>query len=54
MNINAYLKFIVAALAALAVALQTAYPGYAWSQAIVAGVGAILVYLVPNSPKGVN
>lgn len=52
MNVNSYLKFLVASLTAVGVALQTAYPADHWSQAIVAGVGAVLVYLVPNSPKG--
>jgi hypothetical protein len=50
-RVNQYLKFIVAALSAAGVVLSTAYPASRWSEAVIAGIGAALVYLVPNTPK---
>lgn len=51
MNINAYLKFIVALLGAAGTALTGIWPtGAHWTATIVAAITAILVYLVPNTP----
>ncbi|HEV2370935.1 MAG TPA: hypothetical protein VGS19_02100 [Streptosporangiaceae bacterium] len=37
---------------ALTTWLTTEYPGARWEPAAVAAVGAVLVFLVPNAPKG--
>jgi uncharacterized membrane protein len=50
-GVNQYLKFIVAVLSAAGVVLSTAYPASRWSEAVIAGIGAALVYLVSNTPK---
>ena len=48
---NKYLKTIVAVLGAGVTVTQTVWPSNDWSQVVTAGITAVLVYLVPNSPK---
>jgi hypothetical protein len=48
--IGSYSKFVVAALGAVAVTLQTAFPASVWTHAVTAGIAAVLVYIVPNTP----
>lgn len=50
-NIGNYAKFLVGAAAAVVTGLQPYYGGQHWFTALTAGIGAILVYLVPNAPK---
>ena len=50
MNLNRYLKTVVAVVGALAVALQTQFPAAHWSTTVTAAVSAILVYITPNTP----
>jgi len=52
-NIGSYAKFIVGAASAVLTALAPYYGSTHWYPAVTAGIGAILVYAVPNiSPKG--
>jgi hypothetical protein len=48
-----YSKFIVALLLSAATIVQT-YPNIDWKQAVTAGIGAALVWLVPNSAATVK
>ncbi len=48
---NKYLKAVIAVLGAAVTVGQTVWPANHWQQAVTAGITAILVYLVPNSPK---
>lgn len=47
----AHAKFLVAIVAAVSVFLETMYPYARWEHAVTAGIGAFLVYLVPNAPR---
>lgn len=51
-NLNPYLKAIVGVIGAIATGLQTAYPSSHWATTVTAGITAVLVYLVPNTPQG--
>jgi hypothetical protein len=51
MNISRYYKTIAAVLSVVAIVLQTEYAHNQWANAVIAGIGALLVYLVPNSGK---
>jgi hypothetical protein len=48
-NYTKYSKFIVAALGAVGTALSTQYPGNHWTDAIIATITAVTVWLVPNT-----
>lgn len=50
-NYGAYLKAIVAVIGTIATVLQTQFPSDHWSQAVTAGITAVLVYITPNLPK---
>lgn len=50
-HMNKYLKAVIAVLGAAVTVGQTVWPANHWQQAVTAGITAILVYLVPNSPK---
>lgn len=51
MNTGAYAKFIVGAASAVVTALTPYYGSAHWFPALTAGIGALLVYLVPNQPE---
>jgi uncharacterized membrane protein YjjP (DUF1212 family) len=51
MKILQYNKFIVAILGAVSAGLTTWANGAHWADTLIAGITAILVYLVPNAPK---
>lgn len=48
---NKYLKAIVAVLGAGVTIAQTVWPANHWQEVVTASITAVLVYLVPNSPK---
>ena len=50
-HVNRYLKAIVAVLGAAVTVGQTVWPGNHWQLAVTSGITALLVYLVPNTPK---
>jgi hypothetical protein len=50
-NYTNYSKFIVALLGAAGTALETQFPGNHWSAGVISGITAVLVWLVPNTPK---
>jgi hypothetical protein len=49
-NIGAYAKFFVGAASAILTGLQPYYGSAPWYPAVIASVGALLVWLVPNTP----
>lgn len=44
-----YSKFIVATFGAIGTALSTQYPGNHWTDAVIATITAVTVWLVPNT-----
>jgi hypothetical protein len=48
LSISRYSKFIASLLLSAATIVQT-YPNVDWKQALTAGIGTALVWLVPNS-----
>jgi len=48
---NQYLKAIIAVLGAGVTTAQTVWPANHWQMVVTSGITALLVYLVPNSPK---
>lgn len=50
-NSGTYAKFIAGTAWAIVTALTPYYGGDKWFTAVTAGIGAALVYFVPNSPK---
>lgn len=48
-NIGLYAKFVVGAAAAIITGLTPYYGHDAWFPGLTAGIGALLVYLVPNA-----
>jgi hypothetical protein len=48
---NRYLKAIVAVIGAGVTVAQTVWPGNHWQVVVTSSITAILVYLVPNTPK---
>jgi hypothetical protein len=51
MKILQYNKFIVALLGTISAGLTTWANGAHWANTIIAGITALLVYLIPNVPK---
>lgn len=50
-DVNKYLKFIIAALGAAVTVVQTVWPTSHWAVVATTVATAILVYLTPNAPK---
>ena len=48
---GSYTKALVAVLGAVLAVLTTTFAAAKWEPGVVAGLTALLVYLVPNSPK---
>jgi hypothetical protein len=49
-SVGSYAKLIVSVATAVITALQPYYGHEAWYPALIAGIGAVLVYVVPNAP----
>jgi hypothetical protein len=49
LNVGKYNKFIVAVLTAVSVGVTTFSGTAAWAPTVLAGIGAIVTYLVPNA-----
>lgn len=48
---NQYLKAIVALISTVLTSLSAYYGNESWYPIVTSAVGAVLVYLVPNTPK---
>lgn len=50
--LNPYLKAVVALAFTVLTSLATYYGNSAWYSIVTSGVGALMVYLTPNTPTG--
>jgi hypothetical protein len=53
-SVGSYAKFIVGVASTVITGLQPYYGHEPWYPALIAGIGAVLVYVVPNAPASVS